>query len=91
MLAAPGVDVLTTVPHGSYDFFTGSSLAAAEVSGVAALLLERKPGLTPAQLGALLRKTARPMHPPAGEPDAGVSLVDACTALAQVTSGVTCP
>ncbi len=91
MLAAPGVDVLTTVPHGSYDFFTGSSLAAAEVSGVAALLLERKPGLTPAQLGALIRKTARPMHPPGGEIDAGVSLVDACTALAQVASGVTCP
>jgi subtilisin family serine protease len=91
MLAAPGVDVLTTVPHASYDFFTGSSLAAAEVSGVAALLLERNAKLTPAQLGALIRKTARPMRLPGGEADSGVSLVDACAAVSQVVSGVTCP
>ena len=32
-LAAPGVDILTTMPHGSYDLFSGSSAAAAEVSG----------------------------------------------------------
>ncbi|MEA2692688.1 MAG: hypothetical protein QOJ16_2075 [Acidobacteriota bacterium] len=91
MLAAPGVDILTTVPHGSYDFFTGSSLAAAEVSGIAALLLERNAKLTPAQLAALIRKTARPMHLPGGEADATVSLVDACAAVGQVVSGVTCP
>ena len=91
LLAAPGVDVLTTVPHASYDFFTGSSLAAAEVSGVAALLLERNARLTPAQLAALLRKTARPIRLSNGEPDSGVSLVDACLALAQVTPGMTCP
>ena len=91
MLAAPGVDVLTTVPHASYDFFTGSSLAAAEVSGVAALLLERNAKLTPAQLGALIRKTARPLRLPGGEADSGVSLVDACAAVGQVAPGVTCP
>ncbi|HZF07911.1 MAG TPA: S8 family serine peptidase [Thermoanaerobaculia bacterium] len=90
MLAAPGVDILTTVPHGSYDFFTGSSLAAAEVSGVAALLLERNPKLTPAQLGALIRKTARPLRLPPGEPDPPVFLVDACAAVSQVMPGVTC-
>src|SRR5205823_7724294 len=50
MLAAPGVDILTTMPHGSYDLFSGSSAAAAEVSGIAALLLEKNPKLTPAQL-----------------------------------------
>jgi subtilisin family serine protease len=91
MLAAPGVDVLTTVPHASYDFFTGSSLAAAEVSGIAALLLEHNAKLTPAQLAALLRKTARPVRPANGEADPGVSLVDACMALAQVTPGMACP
>jgi subtilisin family serine protease len=91
MLAAPGVDVLTTVPNASYDFFTGSSLAAAEVSGVAALLLERNAKLNPAQLGALIRKTARPMHLPGGEADPTVLLVDACAAVGQVASGVTCP
>jgi hypothetical protein len=90
MLAAPGVDVLTTVPHAAYDFFTGSSLAAAEVSGVAALLLEHAK-LTPAQLAALIHKTARPMRLPSGELVPSVFLVDACAALGQVMPGVTCP
>jgi subtilisin family serine protease len=90
MLAAPGVDVLTTVPHASYDFFTGSSLAAAEVSGVIALLLEKNGKLTPAQIGALIRKTSRPARVPGGEAGSGVSLIDACAALGQVAPEVSC-
>jgi subtilisin family serine protease len=73
-LGAPSADILTTVPHGSYDFFSGSSLAAAQVSGVAALLLEREPKLTPARLAEILRRTSRSNSP---------SQVDACAALAE--------
>ncbi len=80
-LAAPGVDILTTMPHGSYDLFSGSSAAAAEVSGIAALLLEKNPKLTPAQLAAILQKTA---HPIDADP---VAEVDACAALASVAGG----
>ena len=88
-LAAPSVDVLTTVPHASYDFLSGSSLAAAQVSGVAALLLERNPKLTPLQLVAILRKTAHPLPPAAGPstgPSAGpvIGQVDACAAVASL-------
>ncbi len=83
-LAAPGVDILSTVPRASYDFFTGSSLAAAEVSGVAALLLERRPRLTPAQIAAAILQTSRPSAP--GE----AGTVDACAALARVADGVDC-
>jgi subtilisin family serine protease len=72
-VGAPSADILSTVPHGSYDFFSGSSLAAAQVSGVVALLLERQPQLTPAQLADLLRRTSR-HHSPAQ--------IDACAALA---------
>ncbi len=80
-LAAPGVDILTTMPHGTYDLFSGSSAAAAEVSGIAALLLEKNPKLTPVQLAAILQKTAHPIEAdPVGE-------VDACAALASVTGG----
>jgi subtilisin family serine protease len=86
-LAAPGVDILTTVPHGSYDFFSGSSLAAAEVSGVAALLLEKSPHLTPAQVREALVKSAKPIRLQPGDPDPDVMLVDACGALAQVGAG----
>jgi hypothetical protein len=45
-IIAPGENVLTTIPFGTYDFFSGSSIAAAQVSGIVALLLELKPDLT---------------------------------------------
>jgi subtilisin family serine protease len=40
-LAAPGVDVLTAAPAGSYKYDSGTSMAAAHVSGVTALLLNK--------------------------------------------------
>jgi subtilisin family serine protease len=83
-LAAPGVEVLTTVPHGSYDFFSGSSVAAAQVSGIAALLLEKSPKLTPAQLAAIIRKTAHPM------PSSAIVQVDARAAVVSVAGSGGC-
>lgn len=77
-LGAPSADILTTVPHGSYDFFSGSSLAAAQVSGIAALLLEREPHLPPAKLAELLHRTARA----SGATGTTLAQVDACAALA---------
>ena len=53
-VAAPGVDVLSTAPRGSYDFFTGSSYAAAFVTGLVALLLDQRPELTPDEILARL-------------------------------------
>ncbi len=46
-VAAPGVDILALAPGGAYQLSTGTSIAAAHVSGIAALLLERKPSLKP--------------------------------------------
>jgi hypothetical protein len=90
ILAAPGVDILTTVPHGHYDFFSGSSLAAAQVSGVAALLLEREPKISPTQLAALFHKTAKPILAAAGDPTPSIDQVDACAALASALGGGAC-
>lgn len=47
LVAAPGVEVITTVPGARYDFLSGSSLSSAHVSGLVALLLELAPGTTP--------------------------------------------
>lgn len=60
LVSAPGDKILTTLPKGSYDFITGSSIAAAEVSGVIALLLELKPDLTLADTLAILHKSTLP-------------------------------
>ena len=84
-LSAPGQDVLTTVPGGAYDFLSGSSLAAAEVSGVAALTLQRQ-HLSPTRLYELLRETARPSSSPTTEPPR----VDACAAVARLVAGAGC-
>jgi subtilisin family serine protease len=86
-LAAPGVDILTTVPHGHYDFFSGSSFAAAQVSGVVALLLEREPKLTPVQVAALFHRTAHIIPASSGDPAASIDQIDACAALAASLGG----
>jgi len=45
-IAAPGSDILTTLPHGKYDYVSGSSLAAAQVSGIVALMLQLDPEIS---------------------------------------------
>ncbi len=54
VLLAPGRDVISLAPEGHYDFFSGSSLAAAEVSGLVALLRSQRPRLTAGEAEALL-------------------------------------
>jgi subtilisin family serine protease len=63
---APGENVLTTLPHGAYDFISGSSIASAEVSGLVALLLELKPGLSPQHIKTLLLKSQQELSPKPG-------------------------
>jgi subtilisin family serine protease len=93
-LAAPGVDILTTVPGGGYDFFSGSSMAAAQVAGVVALLLERQPGLAPERVAGLLRDTAQPAAaPPDGSLPPGTAIeaqVDACGAVSELLGVAAC-
>jgi hypothetical protein len=77
-LAAPGVDVLVATPRGAYDLTTGTSVACAEVSGIAALLLEAKPNLDGPALRRLLQDTAQAL---AGVTDAGAGIADAQAAV----------
>jgi hypothetical protein len=80
-VAAPGVDIFAPAPEGSYQFTTGTSVAAAEVSGVAALLIERNPALTPAEIRKILMDTAKDLGPRGRDRDFGAGLVNALKAL----------
>ncbi|MET4676990.1 MULTISPECIES: S8 family serine peptidase [unclassified Luteibacter] len=59
VLSAPGNDILTTQPGGSYDFSSGSSLAAAHVSGILALLLSIEPNLDARTARDLLLRSSK--------------------------------
>jgi subtilisin family serine protease len=73
-VAAPGVDLFVAAPDGGYGILSGTSFSAAEVSGIAALMIQRRPKLTPDQLRAQLLASARPVG-------AGVRLADAYGAV----------
>ena len=78
-VAAPGVEILAPAPDGGYQVTSGTSVAAAHASGVAALLLARDRKLTPAQVRSALIRSA---HPIAGnQRDVGAGVIDALGAV----------
>jgi subtilisin family serine protease len=83
MLFAPGNEILVAVPTDRYDFRSGSSLAAAHVSGVVALLLSAAPNQSPETIrGILQRSQARGAR--------SMISVNACTALNLAVSSDPC-
>ncbi|ARQ00878.1 S8 family serine peptidase [Pseudorhodoplanes sinuspersici] len=80
-IAAPGVDVLLPTSGGSYQMATGTSFASAYISGIAALLLEREPGLSPDAVRGVLLRTARDLGPKGRDKDFGAGLADAFEAV----------
>jgi filamentous hemagglutinin family protein len=77
-VAAPGVDILVPGTDGGYQLTTGTSVACAEVSGVAALLLERNPKLTPDDVRKILTTSAKKLG---ASTDYGAGLVDLAKAI----------
>ncbi|MDQ3969258.1 MAG: S8 family serine peptidase [Thermoproteota archaeon] len=56
-VAAPGVNILSSVFNGEYAFFQGTSMATPHVAGSAALLLDAHPGWSPADVKSALVNT----------------------------------
>lgn len=86
-LFAPGRDVLTLTPGGGYDFMSGSSLAAASISGGVALLLARDRRLRAEDAQRLLMRST--MHVATGSGDE-IASVNLCAALATLLHETTC-
>ena len=53
-VTAPGADVLSSLPDGSFGELSGTSMAAPHVAGAVALLRQRHPGWTAAQVKSAL-------------------------------------
>jgi serine protease len=95
-VAAPGGDarvagggILSTLNAGtttpgadSYAFYQGTSMATPHVAGVAALMLSKTPGMTPDQIEAKLKSSARAF--PASCSGCGAGIVDAAAAIGTV-------
>lgn len=85
-IANPVVRCIVDQPvGGSYGYMSGTSMAAPQVAGAAALLLAKNPTLTAVQLKRALLSTAVPMESLTGKVATGGRL-DANAALAAVTA-----
>jgi hypothetical protein len=80
-IAAPGVDILLPAPEANYQMTSGTSFAAAHVSGIVALMLQRQPTLSPDAVRQILVATAKDLGPPGKDAQFGAGLADAYQAV----------
>jgi subtilisin family serine protease len=73
---APGTRIYSTVPGSKYENLQGTSMAAPVVTGVAALVLEYYPNLTPQQVKYCIMKGAVQLPVKVKKPGSGDDLVN---------------
>jgi subtilisin len=59
---APGDRVVSAWLRGKHREMSGTSMATSHVTGAVALLLALKPGLTPAQIKSVIKKSSKPLR-----------------------------
>ena len=79
-LVAPGVGITSTYPRG-YTSFSGTSMASPHVAGIAALVRQVNPALSPAGVADVLRSSAADVGTPGIDGVSGAGRVDALRAL----------
>ncbi len=92
-IAAPGVNIRSSVPGGVYEGgWNGTSMAGPAVSGVAALLRQVNANLSVDEIEQILTDTALPLtdsaYPESPNHGYGYGLVDAYAAVSAIASGL---
>jgi subtilisin family serine protease len=67
-VSGPGVGIVSTYWDDTYATLAGTSMASPHVAGVAALVLSRNTALTAAQVGNIIRTTAKPLKDNPADP-----------------------
>jgi thermitase len=80
-VAAPGVNILSTVPGGGYKRMSGTSMAAPHAAGLAALILSNHPDWKPAQVKAAMEQSAKDNGTAGFDPIFGFGRIDALAAV----------
>jgi thermitase len=79
-VAAPGVDVLSTVPGGGYESLSGTSMATPHVAGVAGVLRQLFPGDNAAAIRSRLDAAVNDLGPAGRDSTFGFGRVNLCRA-----------
>lgn len=66
---APGEEISSTVPFGVYEAFDGTSMAAPNVSGVAAVLRSFYPKYPAKKIKSIIINSGIPLHSPVKDPE----------------------
>jgi hypothetical protein len=82
-LAAPGASILSTASN-DYKIQSGTSMAAAFVTGAAALLFAAQPSITAAQVRDVLQRTATDIGVPGRDTTFGYGLINLVAAFAEL-------
>ncbi len=79
-VAAPGVDVLSTVPGGGYEAFSGTSMATPHAAGVTAVLWQLDPGAAASTIRSRLDAAVDDLGTPGRDASFGFGRVNLCKA-----------
>lgn len=80
-VAAPGADILLAAPKKAYAVSSGTSISAAYVSGMAALILSQHPNADSKEIAAVLTGTAKDLGPKGRDREFGAGLANPLAAL----------
>ena len=84
-VVAPGSKIHSTSSGGVYSTRSGTSMAAPQVAGIAALVLKQNPKLSPQQVRTLLKGTAQDLGEKGWDLNTGYGLVNAEKAVEQAS------